>query len=35
MPIAEIQKSVLDAFESFRGEEPTFDDTAILSLRFR
>lgn len=35
MPIAEIQNALLDSLENFRGEEPTFDDTALLSLRFR
>lgn len=35
MPIADIQRSLLEELETFRGEEPTFDDTAVLSLRFR
>ena len=35
MPMTDIQDALLTALHGFRGEEPTFDDTALLSIRFR
>ena len=35
MSVGQIQSALLDAVETFRGAEPTFDDTALLLARFR
>lgn len=35
MPVSSIQLALLDEVEKFRGEEPRFDDTALLVARFK
>ena len=35
MPVATIQAALLDEVETFRGDEPRFDDTALLVARFK
>jgi sigma-B regulation protein RsbU (phosphoserine phosphatase) len=35
MDVTEIQVALLESVESFRGAEPTFDDTALMLARFR
>jgi sigma-B regulation protein RsbU (phosphoserine phosphatase) len=35
MPVNSIQSALLDEVEKFRGEEPRFDDTALLVARFK
>ena len=35
MPVTTIQAALLDEVETFRGDEPRFDDTALLVARFK
>ncbi len=35
MPVTTIQEALLDEVETFRGDEPRFDDTALLVARFK
>lgn len=35
MPVQEVQEALLESVESFRGAEPTFDDTALMVVRFK
>jgi len=35
MPVVAIQSALLDEVEKFRGNEPRFDDTALLVARFK
>ena len=35
MPVTAIQSALLEEVESFRGDEPRFDDTALLVARFK
>ena len=35
MDVTQIQVALLESVESFRGAEPTFDDTALMLARFR
>lgn len=35
MEVADIQQALVDQVQTFRGSEPAFDDTALLTLRFK
>ena len=35
MEVADIQQALVDQVQVFRGSEPAFDDTALLTLRFK
>ncbi len=35
MEVADIQQALVDQVQAFRGSEPAFDDTALLTLRFK
>ena len=35
MPVAEVQEALIEAVRTFKGEEPSFDDTALMVVRFK
>ena len=35
MKVDEIQDALLNSVQEFQGEEPNFDDTALLVVRFK
>ena len=35
MPVAAVQDALIDAVRVFKGEEPSFDDTALMVVRFK
>lgn len=35
MPVAAVQEALIEAVRTFKGEEPSFDDTALMVVRFK
>jgi serine phosphatase RsbU (regulator of sigma subunit) len=34
MPVKAVQTALIDSVKEFKGEEPSFDDTALMVVRF-